>query len=145
MAQFIALDYYDSELRHTIERLTHRLSDLRPAMADIGEYMLLATRGRYDKQEAPDGTKWTPLKPSYAKQKRRQKNALAGILTLSGQLRDTITYEAFSDAVVIGSNKIYAATHQLGRDEANIPARPYLGVSEVDRTEIREILRGYLG
>jgi phage virion morphogenesis protein len=144
MAQFLALDYDDTELRRTIDDISRRLGDLRPAMADIGEYMLLATRGRFDRQEAPDGTRWTPLQPSYAKRKRRQKSALAGILTLTGQLRDTITYEALPNAVVIGSNKIYAATHQLGRAEANIPARPYLGVSDADRAEITEILRGYL-
>jgi phage virion morphogenesis protein len=142
MANFLALDYDDSDLQSTIDGLANRLGDLRPVMVDIGEYMLLATRDRFDSESDPSGNPWTPLKPSYAKAKARKPSALRGILTLSGQLRDTITYEALPEAVVIGSNKIYAATHQLGRD--SIPARPFLGVSEADRSEITEILRDYL-
>jgi phage virion morphogenesis protein len=125
-----------------IDGLADRLGDLRPAMVEIGEYMLLATRDRFDGEHDPSGNPWTPLSPSYAKAKSRKPSALRGILTLSGQLRDTITYEALPEAVVIGSNKIYAATHQLGRD--SIPARPFLGVNEADRSGITEILRDYL-
>jgi phage virion morphogenesis protein len=144
MANFLAFDYDDSDLQSAIDGLVDKLGgDLRPVMVDIGEYMLLATRtDRFDKQTAPDGSPWTPLKPSYAKAKAKKSNALDGILTLTGAMRDGITYEALPQAVVIGSNRIYAATHQFGRGP--IAARPFLGVSETDAGEIREILRGYL-
>ena len=45
--------------------------------------------------------------------------------------------------VQVGTDSVYAATHQYGRDEANIPARPFLGLSSTDRREITAIIRDW--
>lgn len=147
MAQFIALDTNDTELQQTIASLTDKLGDLNPVMAEIGASLLLSTRDRFDNQTAPDGTKWTPLTEAYAKRKAKSSTALKGILTLTGAMRDTITYEAFSDSVLVGSNRVYAAIHQLGGTagkNADIPSRPFLGLDETDRAEILGILTDHL-
>jgi phage virion morphogenesis protein len=51
--------------------------------------------------------------------------------------------------VVLGVNKVYAAIHHFGGPagrgrKVTIPPRPYLGLSEADREEIRAILNDYL-
>jgi phage gpG-like protein len=38
----------------------------------------------------------------------------------------------------------YAATHQFGRDAANIPSRPLLGSNNDDNDEVLDILRSHL-
>lgn len=139
----------DAELRKAIDRLYDRMSDLTPAMRDIGEYMLGATRDRFDNETAPDGSKWQALSPRYAARKAKMRNALRGILTRRGTLRDTIRYKASNSDVVIGSDRPYAAIHQLGGQagrgrKATIPARPFLGVSPQDQEEIIKILGDYL-
>lgn len=48
------------------------------------------------------------------------------LLQLSTTLRKSITATATATNVVIGSDRPYAATHQLGSKKLNIPARPYL-------------------
>lgn len=109
----------DAELRKAIDRLYDRMSDLTPAMRDIGEYMLGATRDRFDNETAPDGSKWQALSPRYAARKVKMRNALQGILTRRGTLRDTIRYKASKSDVVVGSDRPYAAIHQFGGDIQN--------------------------
>jgi phage virion morphogenesis protein len=140
----------DADLNRVLSNLAGRLRDLTPAMEDIGEYMLRVTRKRFDDEVSPGGVKWTPLNPEYAARKAAQGGSLDGILKKSGVLRDTIAYRPSPDSVVIGSNRPYAAIHQLGgqagRDrKVNIPARPYLGLSAADRREIKQILGDVLG
>ena len=91
------------------------------------------------------------MQPWYQKEKRRNKNR---ILTLNGYLRGQMTWQLVGDRTVeIGSNLPYAAVHQFGATikpraakvlmfrghvakSVTIPARPYLGLSDEDRSEI---------
>jgi phage virion morphogenesis protein len=103
----------DAEIRKAIDRLYDRMSDLTPAMRDIGEYMLVATRDRFDSETAPDGSKWPELSPRYAARKAKMRGALKGILTRRGTLRDTIRYKASKSDVAVGSDRPYAASISL--------------------------------
>ena len=131
--------------------LVDAINDPSPLLAELGEYGLRSTRARFKTQTAPDGTAWTDLKTWYQKEKRRNKNH---ILTLDGYLRSRITWQFAGDRTVeIGSNLPYAAVHQFGATikpraakvlmfrghvakSVTIPARPYLGLSDEDRSEI---------
>ena len=66
------------------------------------------------------------------------------MLTERGFLRRGIRYQVLDKSTVqVGTDSVYAATHQYGRDEANIPARPFLGLSSTDRREITAIIRDW--
>ena len=128
-----------------------RTGDLLPLMEGIGEALTASTRRRFEAGAGPDGKPW---KPSLRAQ-------LEGGQTLleSGRLRDSVHAEIEPDRVMVGSDLIYAAVHQLGATirpvqasalrfelpgglgfrsarEVTIPARPYLGISEEDEAEI---------
>ena len=131
--------------------LVDAINDPSPLLAELGEYGLRSTRARFKTQTAPDGTAWAALQPRYQKEKRRNKNL---ILTLNGYLRGQMTWQLVGDRTVeIGSNLPYAAVHQFGATikpraakvlmfrghvakSVTIPARPYLGLSDEDRSEI---------
>ena len=131
--------------------LVDAINDPSPLLAELGEYGLRSTRARFKTQTAPDGTAWAALQPWYQKDKRRNKNR---ILTLNGYLRGQMTWQLVGDRTVeIGSNLPYAAVHQFGATikpraakvlmfrghvakSVTIPARPYLGLSDEDRSEI---------
>jgi phage virion morphogenesis protein len=139
----------DAAIQRAMAQALSRANDLTPAMQDIGEHMLLATRDRFDTETAPDGSKWAALSPRYAARKARMRGALKGILTRRGTLRDTIRYKASATEVIIGSDRPYAAIHQLGGQagrgkRATIPARPFLGISPQDQEEILRILGDYI-
>ncbi len=118
-----------------------RLKNMVPALKAIGEHTLIATEGRFERQQDPGGRKWAPLKPSTRRRKKHPK-----ILTESGMLRGTIRYRLMgTNAVAIGTNRPYGRIHQLGgkagrSHRATIPARPYLGFSKADRDEIAAIV-----
>jgi phage virion morphogenesis protein len=145
----IRFEFSDRAIQSALKGLEKQVTDLTPAMRDIGESLLLSTRKNFDSEAEPEGRKWAPLSPRYAIAKGKKKNALRGILTLTGTLRDTISYEANSDSVRVGSNRIYAPIHQLGGragrgGKSRIPARPFLGLNDGDRANILGILRQYL-
>ncbi|SFU85430.1 phage virion morphogenesis (putative tail completion) protein [Paenacidovorax caeni] len=133
--------------------LVDAINDPSPLLAELGEYGLRSTRARFKSQTAPDGTAWAALQPWYQREKRRNKSR---ILTLNGYLRGQMTWQLVGDRTVeIGSNLPYAAVHQFGATikpraarvlmfrghvakSVTIPARPYLGLSDEDRSEIVE-------
>ena len=59
-------------------------------------------------------------------------------------LRDLLHYQADADSLQFGHEPMYGATHQFGDPRRNIPARPFLGISEEDEREITEILAEHL-
>ena len=137
----IDYQYQDRHVLDALDRLIQAGNDLQPVFADIGEYLLLAHDERWARQEDPDGSPWAPLSPRYAARKKKNPDL---ILVLDGFLRDTLAYNATASGLEFGSNRIYAATHQFGDDSRNIPARPWLGISADDETEILDILQDHL-
>lgn len=136
----ITLSYDDDDIKAAIAATTDRLRNLQPRLAEVGEYLVLRTRQRFDAQEDPDGNKWAALKPAYARAKALDSRALDGILTYTGALRDTITYQIQGQELAVGSPMAYAAYHQLGT--SRMPKRAFLGISAEDKAEILEILLG---
>ena len=124
----IALDYL-------LLRIADRLSDLAPAYRNLGEYMQLRTRDRFDNEQAPGGAKWKPLNPRYLAYKRR-KSLMTGINKRRGLLRDTMTYQADRSQLLFGSPQDYAQYVE--------GSRPWLGLDDRDGTEIGEILYSFL-
>lgn len=102
-----------------LNQLAGNLNDIKPALRDIGEYLLGIHMQRFSTQTAPDGTPWKPLSPRYALQKKKNKGK---ILTLDGYLGRTLHYQVNGSELVLGSNLPYAAIHQFG-GEINVAER----------------------
>ncbi|MDP3715500.1 MAG: phage virion morphogenesis protein, partial [Burkholderiales bacterium] len=70
--------------------------------------------------------------------------------------RNSITYGASHDRVEVGTNVVYGAIHHFGGlagratgkagpvRRTRLPARPYLGASEDDLSEITKVLNHHL-
>lgn len=112
------------DVERRLERLADAAGDLTPAFRDVGEALLNSTRDRFERQAGPDGRRWAPLSPEYARRKPRNKGR---ILTLYGELHGTLRYVATADSVAVGTNEVYGPTHQFGDENRNIP--PFAGVS----------------
>ena len=120
--------------------------DAAAAMAAIGEALRTSTLERFDRGKTPEGRPW--------KTSIRARQDGGKTLVDQGVLRSQIHVESSSKGAVIGSNLIYAATHQFGdRNRTirtrngqvfhiSIPARPFLGVTEEDMQEISHIMEG---
>lgn len=139
----------DAKVQRIFARLTASASNLTPLFAEIGSALEESTRQRFTTERAPDGQPWEPIDPDWlATKKARGFNA--GILKMRGDLANSIHYEASSDYVeIIAGPTEYAAVHQFGgqagrRGASNLPARPFLGVSDDDLAEIRDAADSYL-
>ncbi|MGO1072571.1 phage virion morphogenesis protein [Lysobacter sp. CA199] len=131
-----------------VQQLFQRLMDagenLSPIMADLAEGLLHRTEDRFDTQTAPDGSKWAPLTPRYAKRKSK-KGYTGPLLVRERKLRGELRPDWGADfAEVATANVAYAAIHQFGGQAgmapgpAAIPAREYMGLAEDDLAWIEE-------
>lgn len=148
----------DSELDALIGRLD-QISGIDKAgvMNAIAEGLRTSTQERFRTGTAPDGSRWTPS--------MRAQTGKGNTLVDSAGLKNSIQAKADASGAAVGTNKIYAATHQYGDERTirskkgkylkfqvvgrrvsvpsvrvNIPARPFLGISDFDKEEIRELL-----
>ena len=129
------------DVERRLERLAVATGDLTPALQDVGEKLLISTRKRFRDQTGPDGRPWKPLLPQTLARKRKNRDK---ILILEGELFGQLRYHATADSLAVGSNEIYAATHQFGDSSRNIPARPFLGLDDADRASILRLLDKHL-
>lgn len=153
-------------LQQKLQDTSGKLRNLQPFWHIIGEYMKRRTiKECFDKEQAPDGTKWQPLSPTTIKLRmKRHKSGNMKILQDTGELRRSVKYKAFPKYVIIGSNLKYSRIHQFGgtihskqfrtskkdyshyivKRSINIPARPYLGITEQDRQYILKTFQAYI-
>ena len=157
----------DLAARERISALVDRMENPTPFYKAVGDHLVNSTRSNFDREAAPDGTPWQPLRPSTLQRRVKLGQASTKILTVSKRLQASIIYQIENGGVRIGSPVEYAGVHQLGaaqgafgafmgkdklgRDHfhhlpwGNIPARPYIGVSEADEGEILELADAWLG
>ena len=93
--------------------------------------------------------KWVPLSLR-TNQARQKKGYWPGkILQQTGRLASSISSYSDNDKAVVGTNVVYAAIQQFGGKagrgkKADIPARPYLQLTDRDLEEILKAVRQYL-
>ena len=118
-----------------IETLGTNATDL---FDEIGAALVSSTQARFASSTAPDGSGWKPVKRG------------GKPLVDHGILRGSITHQAHPGSVDVGTNLVYAAIHQFGGEagrkshRVTIDARPYLGLSPDDETEVVAILRDFV-
>jgi len=103
----------DAAALAALKRTRDGLLNLRPAMKNIGEYMVLETDDRFKTQTAPDGSQWQPISRSWRQAKQRN-GYITKILQMRGRLRKSIVPKAGADHVSVGTNVVYANIHQFG-------------------------------
>lgn len=156
-----------------LTRLVGKIEDTRPLKKAVGEYLTISTEGRFDTQTGPDGNKWQDVKPRTRKRKKHSKilteqghlrgdihydpdhreGLLLGVGLAYGAIHQ-IGGEIKQENVTLhlkgtGRNTRFAKkgkgdrTKQVNRT-ITMPARPYLGISRADETEIVEIAGDHL-
>lgn len=168
MSQFsITVD--DASVMAALARMRQRTDNLGPLLMAIGEDLVASTKQRFSTATAPDGTPWALnseitisryLGLSSANFKKdgslskKGEARLAGKKPLTGEtgsLGQQIHYQINGNVLEVGSTMEYAAMQQFGGKRADfpnlwgdIPARPFLGLSEQDILAINEAVSDYL-
>nr|DAK09406.1 MAG TPA: virion morphogenesis protein [Caudoviricetes sp.] len=147
MSEPIEIKLDNKEVESRLLDLAKRSENLRPLMKNIAGIFAYYTEENFKEQGRPD--KWIDLAESTKKQRTKTGHYPGQILQVSGQLASSISTYYDNDSAVIGSNLVYAAIHQLGgqagrNKSVEIPARPYLKLTDEDFEEIIASTMNYL-
>jgi phage gpG-like protein len=166
----LAITVDDASVKGVLTRLSQRISDMRPIMAQIGQELRNDALENFQGQHAPDGTPWKGLSIAtriararrvsggsiYTKNGKSTKaKAYSAMMTAkalldTGVLRASINVlETTSASVTVGSRLKYAAIHQFGGQagrgkKVTIPARPFIGMSRGAERSIVDIINGHM-
>lgn len=141
----------DDTMRRGLEQLYEQMEDRQGFYGQVGEHLVNKLRARFNREEAPDSSRWQGLAPATidARIKKNGNTAIA-ILNDEGDLKESFLKPVINaDGVEMGSQLPYAAIHHFGggagRNHAvTIPARPILGLEPDDPDEIIEIAEDWL-
>lgn len=149
----------DQRVQSILAEAVASMGDLTPLMDAIGRQMVNGAIERIAVTNvAPDGTPWIPSK-------RAQREG-GPTLRDSGNLLASINHFPTANSVLVGTNMIYAAVHQGGAATGSlgvtsgtdrrgrrfttaspwgdIPARPYIGMSEEDYGTVEDLTEAWL-
>ncbi len=136
----------DREFLKALNRMANHADNPNPCLKAIGEDLIESTKKRFETATAPDGTQWKDNAPVTIARKGKNKPLIE-----THTLKDTINYQIHGDTLVIGSTQKYAAMQQFGGTKSefaylwgDIPARPYLGISPEDETNILNTISDFL-
>lgn len=126
-------------LERRIGRLLAGLKQPEPLLRALAAEGESQTRRRLEvEKRGPDGTPWPEWSPGYA----ATRHGGQSLLDARGDLIRSLTAFADRQSAGWGTNLVYAATHQFGRDA--IPARPFLGVSDENFQDLLAIAEDWL-
>lgn len=141
--------------RQALIETAHLLDDMTPVHAEIYEYMLRATKKRFQQGVSPDGTPWAPKsQATIERYKKLGYGALPKPLVgPTKRLGNEVQGSYDRKGVVIGSALIYSGAMQRGAAKGafgrtkrggpipwgRIPARVWLDISRDDDAAIVEI------
>ena len=155
------------QLLGSLSRLMALGRDATPIMRGLANILRASAQDAFDRERDPvTGARWPPLNTAYKKQRHAGRHT-GKMLNRTGDMRRSLSVRYGPDFALAGVNAAYAAAHQFGANTAPhvirprgkkalnvpgigplarvnhpgsvIPARPFLGVGEAEREEMREL------
>ncbi len=136
----------NKKVEKALLEIAQKTSNLRPLMKNIAGIMADSTEENFKEEGRP---KWKDLSEKTKTVRKKTGHYPGQILQVSGQLALSVTTQYDDTSAIIGSNKVYAAIHQLGgqagkNKKTTIPARPYLVVTDDDFEDILSQTQKYI-
>lgn len=136
----IKIEVNDKQVQTKLSEIARQLKEPRKLYGVLGETVKKLHKERFKQEVSPEGKKWKALSPATLALKRKRKKSLK-ILRQDGYLSDKTAYNYDSRRLEFGSDAKYARLHQFGGQagrgrKVNIPARPWLGVSDNDKRKL---------
>lgn len=121
--------------------------DLEDLAYNAGALLESSARERISTEKAgPDGAPW----PAWSKAHAATRKKRHSLLVQENHLLTSVQNYTTGATAKVGSNLVYAGIHQLGGNAgrghaAEIPERPYLGLSPADREAVDALVLDTLG
>lgn len=160
----------DAQVKAALARMRQKVGDLGPVLKAIGEDLVASTKQRFATATSPDGSPWEANSQvtisrylglsrgnfnkdgSLSKKGEARQASKKPLTGETGALAQQIHYRVTGNVLEVGSTMEYAAMQQFGGRKSDfpnlwgdIPARPFLGLSAADISDIEETIGDYLG
>jgi len=154
-----AVEIVDAQISAAFAQLQERLTDLSPAMRAISLDLVGGVEDAFAREADPvTGEPWDPLSPLTIRRREMEGRWPGKILQQTGRLAASITPSHSGTEAAAGTNDVRAGVLQFGAVAGDfgstpagrplpfgdIPARPFLGLSEEVRGDILDLLAKYL-
>lgn len=135
-----------------LDSIRNKISDLRPVLEEIGQYMVRSTQHRIVRSKtSPDGERWADNSDLTVELKGRN-SPLYHTGNLSKSVRVT---KLDANRVVVSATSPYASHNQHGvnrvrgkyrsnRPPKQVSARPFMGLSDANVRRITKIVNDYV-
>lgn len=150
MATEFAVRVENQGVLQVLQRLSSRLDDLTPFMEEVSGVLAFGVEEAFRLEQDPvSGAAWEELADATVAQRSADGHWPGKKLQVKGQLAASFSTDFGPDFAMVGTNLEYAAIHQFGgkagrNRSVDIPARPYLGLSDDSAAEILVIAERYL-
>lgn len=149
----------DQEVQRALDEVVRRVADPTDLMRQVADVLADATDAAFANEADPaTGVAWDPLSAvTLALRPERQGGQILNASGAAG-LKGSISTDYGKDFAEIGTNRVYAPTHQFGAEKGafgktsrggpipwgDIPARPFLGIGPEDETDILDLATEFL-
>ena len=128
------------EMVAKLNKLGIRLKDMSFAMGEIGaEAARYYSNQGFLSQGGVFGNKWKTLDRIYALRKA-QKYPGRSPLVATGKMRDSFTFTASKNSVLVGNKMDYFKYHQSTKKRSRMPRRPMMGINDPIRQIVRDMI-----
>jgi phage virion morphogenesis protein len=140
-----------SRFKAAIAKQIEKNADFTPLMREVKGFLADRVEENFAEEGRPQ---WAPLSPVTV----RRRGSAHPILQVSGSLAASVVAESDASSATVGSNKVYARVQQEGAAKGafgkgktrafdipwgNIPARPFLAVTQDDEQRLVAIAIDY--
>lgn len=133
----VNLEVKDKQLLKLFDNMATKAKGSRKMMRAIGKVITDYIEQNFETEGQNSGDKWEPWSDDYKKARERIGRGEGKILTLGGELRNSIRRKYTDTSVIVGTNKEYAAVHNFGFDGPNkkgvmmnMPKRTFMEFTE---------------
>lgn len=124
-----------------LRKLGPELHNLKGTMEDIGaEAARYYSNQGFNSQGGVFGTPWQLLDRSYALRKARKYPGRSPLVA-TGEMKDSFTYTASSNSVLIGNKAEYFKYHQSTAPRSKIPRRATMGINGPIKSMVRSLIQ----
>jgi len=149
----ITVEFNDAVARDAFRRLAAAMTDMTQPLQDVADFLRDSSLDRMKAGVSPDGAPFAPRSPTTIARYEQAGTRFDHPLNVTHRLRNSFHSEAGPDYARVANSAIQAAVMHFGAPArslgpkspwGDIPARPFLGISDSDRTGIIDIVSEWL-
>ena len=102
------------EINDKFLELIKRVEKLKPILREIAHEMQSYVDENFETEGRYSGEKWEDWSDEYREQREKAGRGQGRIMTLEGELRESVESKVTNDSIQVGTNKEYARIHNEG-------------------------------